>query len=97
MICFMAGAIQVFAALLGFFAITAGWFVLMLFAFFGVVVPFFLFMSMFANFPVLTGIIVIIATIWLIVFIIRKGFQGLKICIDEIRRYFDDKKYDKYN
>lgn len=95
-LCFMIGAVQVFAFLLGAFAITAGWFVLILFGFVGVILPFFLFTTLFAYSPILTGILVICFAVWIIMFILKKGFQGLKICFQEIKRYFDERDYKKY-
>ena len=95
-ICFMFGALQVFAALIGFFAITAGWFMIILFALVGIVLPFFIFTTMFASFPVLTGILVVCLVIWVAMVIIRKGFEGVRFCIREIKRYFDERDYKKY-
>lgn len=95
-ICFMIGAIEILATLLGAFAITIGWFIIVLFCLVGIVIPFFLFSIMFTSYPILTGILVIILTIWVVIFIIRKGFQGLKICIKEINRYLEERRYRKY-
>lgn len=95
-VCFMLGAIQVFATIIGFFAITAGWLVILLFCLLGIVLPFFIFMTMFASFPILTGILVICLVVWVIMTIVRKGFEGIKICIREIKRYFDERDYKKY-
>ena len=95
--CFMFGALQILATLMGVFAITVGWFIIILFCFLGIVLPIFLFSTLFASFPVATGILVICLTIWVAFVFIKKGFQGIKICISEIKRYLDNKKYDKYN
>lgn len=94
--CFMFGALQLLAALIGAFAITAGWLVIFLFCFIGIVLPLFLFSAMFASFPVLTGIIVIALAVWAVMIIIRKGFEGIRICINEIKRYLDERRYNKY-
>ena len=91
-ICFMVGVIQMFAV----FAVTIGWFAFILFGLLGIALPFFIFTTMFASFPVLTGILVIVLTIWVIIFIIRKGFEGIKKLIEEIKRYFDERDYKKY-
>lgn len=94
--CFMFGAIQVLAFLVGAFAITATWLVVLLFCLIGIVIPLFIFSVMFTSYPTLTAIIVIFLAIWLIIFIIKKGFQGIKICITEIKRYLDNRKYKDY-
>ena len=91
-VCFMIGTIELLAA----FAITIGWFAFILFGLIGIALPFFIFMTMFASFPFLTGFLVIALTIWVIVFIIKKGFQGIKACINEIKRYFEERDYRKY-
>ncbi|WP_300393539.1 hypothetical protein [Fusobacterium sp.] len=92
MVCIVFGMIELLAA----FAVSIGWFIIVLLCLFGLVFPFFIFSAMFANFPIFTGILVIFLTIWVITFIIRKGFQGIVFFIDEIKRYLDERRYRKY-
>ena len=94
--CFMVGAVQVLAFLMGAFAITAGWLLILLFCFLGIVLPMFIFTTLFASFPVATGILVICLAVWAVVFILKKDFAGIKFCIDEIKRYLDERRYNKY-
>ena len=56
----------------------------------------FIFTTLFASFPVATGILVICLAVWAVVFILKKGFAGIKFCIDEIKRYLDERRYNKY-
>ena len=93
--CFMVGAVQILAFLMGAFAITAGWLLILLFCFFRIL-PMFIFTTLFASFPVATGILVICLAVWAVVFILKKGFAGIKFCIDEIKRYLDERRYNKY-
>ena len=73
--CFMVGAVQVLAFLMGAFAITAGWLLILLFCFSGIVLPMFIFTTLFASL-LATGILVICVAVWAVVFILKKGFAG---------------------